>query len=157
VNALPSRTEIVRCNSSGPLYPLRLPPAHSLVARAASPLCHRRLGHPVHEALSKLASSVSYQIENCSNLCHACQLGHHVRLPFHVSTSRASNKFDLIPCDLWTSLAVSIFGYKYYLVILDCTHYLRTSPLRFKSDTSSTLTHFIAYASTQFGSHIKAV
>ena len=36
VKVLPSRTEIVRCNSSGPLYPLRLPPAHSLVAQDSS-------------------------------------------------------------------------------------------------------------------------
>jgi hypothetical protein len=32
VKVLPSRKEIVRRNSSGPLYPLCLPPAHSLVA-----------------------------------------------------------------------------------------------------------------------------
>jgi hypothetical protein len=62
VKVLLSRIEIARCNSSGPLYPLRLPLAHSLVAQAPSPLWHRRLGHPGHEALSKLASSVSCQI-----------------------------------------------------------------------------------------------
>ena len=140
VKVLPSRTEIVRCNSSGPLYPLRLPPAHSLVAQDSSPLWHRRLGHPGHEALSKLASSTSRHISDCSDLCHACQLGRHVRLPFHSSTSHVSSKFDLIHCDLWTSPVVSVSGYKYYLVILDdCTHYLWTFPLRLKSDTFSTL------------------
>jgi hypothetical protein len=36
------------------LIPLCLPPAHSLVAGAASPLWHQRLGHPSLEALSKL-------------------------------------------------------------------------------------------------------
>ena len=145
VKDLQTRDEIVRCNSSGPLYPLRLPPAHSLVAKSASPLWHRRLGHPGHEALSKLASSISCQIEDCSDLCHACQLERHVRLPFHASVSRASSKFDLIHCDLWTSPVVSISGYKYYLVILDdCTHYLWTFPLRLKSDTYSTLANFLA-------------
>jgi hypothetical protein len=63
VKVLPSRREIVRCDSSGPLYPLHLPPAHSLVAQASSPLWHRCLGHPGHEALSKLASSVSCPIQ----------------------------------------------------------------------------------------------
>ena len=73
------------------------------------------------------------------------QLGRHVPLPFHVSISCASSKFDLIHCDLWTSPVVSISSYKYYLVILDdCTHYLWTFPLRLKSDTFSTLAHFIA-------------
>jgi hypothetical protein len=86
VKDLNSRNVIVRCNSSGPLYPLRLDPAHSLVAKGSSPLWHRRLGHPDHEALSKLASSVSCSIEDCSDLCHACQLGRHVRLPFPVSS-----------------------------------------------------------------------
>jgi hypothetical protein len=130
VKALLSRTEIIRCNSSRLLYPLHFPPAHSLVAQTASPLWHRCLSHPGHEALSKLASSVSCQIEDCSDLCHACHLGHHVRLPFHASTSHASNMLNLIHCDLWTSPVVSIFGYKYYLVILDdCTHYLWTFPL----------------------------
>jgi len=158
VKDLHTRDEIVRCNSSGPLYPLRLPPAHSLVAKAASPLWHRRLGHPGHEALSKLASSISCQIEDCSDLCHACQLGRHVRLPFHASVSRASSKFDLIHCDLWTSPVVSISGYKYYLVILDdCTHYLWTFPLRLKSDTYSTLANFLAYVSNQFGTSVKAI
>ena len=101
VKDLQTRKEIVRCNSSGTLYPLHPPPAHSPVARTASLLWHRRLGHPGHEVLSKLASSVSCQIEDCSDLCHACQLGRHVRLPFHTLVSRASSKFDLIHCDMW--------------------------------------------------------
>ena len=50
VKDLQTRDEIVRCNSSGPLYPLHLPPVHSLVAKTTSPLWHRRLGHPGHEA-----------------------------------------------------------------------------------------------------------
>ena len=158
VKDLNSRNLIARCNSSGPLYPLRLDPAHSFIAKGASPLWHRRLGHPGHEALSKLASSVSPSIADCSDLCHACQLGRHVRLPFPVSSSRASNKFDLIHCDLWTSPVVSVSGYKYYLVILDdCTHYLWTFPLRLKSDTFSALAGFIASASTQFAAPVKAV
>jgi len=38
VKDLQSRNVIVRCNSSGPLYPLRLPAAHSLVASSGSSL-----------------------------------------------------------------------------------------------------------------------
>jgi hypothetical protein len=38
VKDLNSRNVIVRCNNSGPLYPLRLDPAHSLVAKGSSPL-----------------------------------------------------------------------------------------------------------------------
>ena len=42
-----------------------------------------------------------------------------MRLPFRVSSSRASHKFDLIHCDLWTSPVASVSGFKYYLVVLD--------------------------------------
>ena len=49
-------------------------------------------------------------------------------------------------------------GFKYYLVILDYhLHYLWTFPLRLKSDTYTTLTHFFAYVQTQFGVTVKAV
>lgn len=108
---LASRTEIVRCNSFGPLYPLCLPPAHSLVVKTSSPLWHHYMGHLDHEALSKLASSASCQIEDCSNLCHECQLGRHVQLPFLAYVSHVSCKFNLIHCDWWTSPIASVSGY----------------------------------------------
>ena len=54
VKDLLSQNVIVRCNSSGPLYPLRLPAEHSLVAASGSSLWHRRLGHPGREVLSRL-------------------------------------------------------------------------------------------------------
>jgi histone deacetylase 1/2 len=155
-----SMTEIARCNSPGPLYPLRLPPAaHSLVAGSTSSLWHRRLGHPGHEALSKLSSVLHLcNKDNSPSVCHACQLGRHIRLPFHTSGSRASSAFDLIHCDLWTSPVISVSGYKYYLVILDdYSHFLWTFPLKLKSDTFPTLSHFFAYAHTQFGASIKAI
>jgi len=118
VKDLKSRNVIIRCNSSGPLYPLQLPAAQSLVAVSTPTLWHRRLGHPGHEALSKLALPGCTRTTS-SSLCHACQLGRHVRLPFRVSSSRASHKFDLIHCDLWTSPVASVSGFKYYLVVLD--------------------------------------
>ena len=52
----------------------------------------------------------------------------------------------------------SISGYKYYLVIVDdFSHYSWTFPLRAKSEAFSTLSHFFAWVSTQFGLTIKAV
>jgi histone deacetylase 1/2 len=160
VKDLLTRTEIARCNSPGPLYPLRLPPAaQSRVAGSTSLLWHRRLGHPGHEALSKLSSVLHLcNKDNSPSVCHACQLGRHIRLPFHTSGSRASSAFDLIHCDLWTSPVISVSGYKYYLVILDdYSHFLWTFPLKLKSDTFPTLSHFFAYAHTQFGASIKAI
>ena len=160
VKELLSRKVIVRCNSSGPLYPLHLPAAaHSLVATSTASLWHRRLGHSGRDAFSKLASILpACSSDGGSSICHACQLGRHVRLPLSASSSRAANNFDLIHCDLWTSPVVSVSGFKYYLVILDDrSHYLWTFPLRLKSDTYATLTHFFAYVQTQFGVTVKAV
>jgi hypothetical protein len=110
--------------------------------------------------MSKLSSSTSGS--GCrgsfEHLCHACQLGRHVRLPFPISSSRATGTFDLIHCDVWTSPVISISGYKYYLLILDdFSHYLWTFPLRQKSDTYPTLSHFFAWVSTQFSCTIRSV
>jgi hypothetical protein len=146
VKDLETRNVIARCNSSGDLYPF-FPPATSTSAFLAAPtsLWHRRLGHLGHEVLSKLIRSkaISCNKDDSHHLCHACQLGRHTRLPFGSSNSRTTNNFDLIHCDLWTSPIVSVSGYKYYLVILDdCSHYIWTFPLRLKSDTFATLSHF---------------
>jgi hypothetical protein len=164
VKDLQTRSVIARCNSMGDLYPFFSPTPTSTTALTAvassATLWHRRLGHIGHEALSKLISyhAISCNKRDDTHVCHACQLGRHVRLPFSVSNSRASRPFDLIHCDLWTSPVVSVSGYKYYLIILDdCTHFCWTSPLRLKSDTSTTLTNLFSYVRTQFGSSIKAV
>jgi hypothetical protein len=51
-------------------------------------------------------------------------------MPFASSMSRVDNIFDLIHCDLWTSMVVSVSGYKYYLLILDDrSHFMLTFPL----------------------------
>jgi hypothetical protein len=144
-----SRNVIVQCNSSGPLYPLRFPAA-TFIAGSTSSFWHRRLGHPGHEALSKLALVLPFCTkEVSSDLCHACQLGCHTRLPFYASLSRATSIFDIIHCDLWTSPVLSLSGFKYYLVILDdFSHYLWTFPLRLKSDTFPTLTNFFSDVAT---------
>jgi hypothetical protein len=72
------------------------------------------------------------------DLCHAYQLGRHTRMSFVSSASRADNNFDLIHCGLWTSPFVSIYGCKYYLVILDDrSHFVWTFPLRMKFDIFS--------------------
>jgi hypothetical protein len=140
------RNVIIRCNSSRPLYTIRLP-SHlapsplmfapsALVASAST--WHRRLAHPGVDIMSKLShdSSVVYS-RHTHDLCHACQLGRHTRLPFASSNSRVDNNFDLIYCDLWTSPIVSVFDYKYYLVILDYQSHCVDFSLHIKSDTFS--------------------
>jgi hypothetical protein len=103
-------------------------------------------------------SDIFYTRASSERLCHACQLGRHSRLPFSTSTSRAVQAFDLVHYDLWMSPILSLSGYKYYLVILDdYSHFLWTFPLRLKSATFTTLTHFFAWVSTQFQRPVRAL
>jgi hypothetical protein len=109
VKDLQTRSVIARCNSTGDLYPFFSPaPATATAFTAAAlstTLWHRRLGHVGHEALSKL---ISFNVISCNkrydtHVCHACQLGRHVRLPFSLSNSHTLRLFDLIHCDLFMS------------------------------------------------------
>jgi hypothetical protein len=167
VKNLSTRNVINMCNSSGPLYTMHLPshPAPSSLASAPSALVasastwHQPLGHPGVDVLPKLSHDSSVVCSRLiHDLYHACQLGRHIRLPFVSSNSRVDNNFDLIHCDLWTSPVVSVFGYQYYLVILDDhSHFVWTFPLHVKSHTFSTLSKNSAYVSAQLGCTIKVV
>jgi hypothetical protein len=132
-------------------------PAAALVASSSTRHC--RLRHPGIDAVSKLSSDSSVICSRCTHdFCHAYQLGHHTRMPLVSSMSHIDNIFDLIHYGMWTSPIVSVSGYKYYLVILDDhSHFVWTFPLRVKSDTFSTLSHFFAYVFTQFDRTIKVV
>jgi hypothetical protein len=158
IRHLTTRVVLTRCDNSGPLYSICSPaPAPSTCVAppyaATASTWHRRLGHPDHDILSRLSSALAILVPrgNTAFPCHARQLGRHTRLPFTSSTFRTARSFDLIHCDLWTSLILSLSGNQYYLVILDdFSHYLWTFPLRRKSDTFPTLSHFFAWVLTQF-------
>jgi hypothetical protein len=94
VKDLQIRNVIVRCNSSGQLYPLfpsvdTSPPQAFLADAQSSTIWHRRLGHLGDEVFSTLAHSSSIICNKFyrTPLCHACQLGRHTRLPFYTSSS----------------------------------------------------------------------
>jgi hypothetical protein len=163
VKDLITKNVIVRSNSTGSLYTMRLfgsltPSSSDVVALTIVPHAltvvalttwHRHLGHPDPDALSSLSRSSFIQcISNKHDFYHACQLGKHTRLPFCSSSHHAEHVFDLMHFDLWTSPVVSVSDSKYYLVILDdFTHYLWTFPLNLKADTFTTLSNFFAYVS----------
>jgi hypothetical protein len=79
VKDLATRTPLARCDSVGPLYTLRptstgASPPPVLVSTTTSTTCHRRLGHPGPNVMTKLSSSLD---SSCSRgyfegLCHAC-------------------------------------------------------------------------------------
>ncbi|GJT79051.1 ribonuclease H-like domain-containing protein [Tanacetum coccineum] len=133
-----TRHILLRCDSSGDLYPVTQPstPPIAFLSTSAS-TWHQRLGHPGDQVLRSLVSSrfISCNKEKSSHICHACQLGKHVKLPFHSSDSIVDRCFDIIHSDLWTSPIISSSGFKYYVLFLDhFSHYLWIYPLRSKSD-----------------------
>lgn len=148
--------EILHCNSNGDLYPIIIGPSSTssststhhphalLVASTSTEIWHCHLGHPGHDTLSSLTRSFHIPCNKVVfPLCHACQWGKHVRLPFSCYNTTTVTPFQIIHCDLWTSLVLSNPGYQYYLAVLDdFSHYLWTFPLRRKSKVFSILYSF---------------
>ena len=161
VKDLLSRTTLLRCDSSGPLYSVtpHTPPRSPLALTADGSLWHRRLGHP-GGSICRSLNSLDFSNKNADmiTLCHACKLDKHVRLPFSSSSTIVTEPFQIIHSDIWTSPVLSNSGYKYYLRFLDhFSHYIWVYPLHRKSDTYAKYLHFPAYVRTQFSTSIKAL
>jgi hypothetical protein len=62
--------------------------------------------------MSKVTHVIPSGNKEPSNMCHACRLGRHTRLPFQSSSSHASSPFELVHCDLLTSPIVGALGFK---------------------------------------------
>nr|GEU62587.1 ribonuclease H-like domain-containing protein [Tanacetum cinerariifolium] len=97
-----TRRVLLRCDSTGDLYPVTHP---SLIPRAflvSQHMWHQRLGHPEGAVLRRL---VSNNVISCNNekplvLCYACQLGKHVRLSFENSNIVVTSCFEIIHSDV---------------------------------------------------------
>jgi hypothetical protein len=57
IKDLPTRAEMLRCESSSDLYPLRLPHHQALTASSATSLWHQWLGHPGSPVTNKILQS----------------------------------------------------------------------------------------------------
>nr|GEX71994.1 ribonuclease H-like domain-containing protein [Tanacetum cinerariifolium] len=108
---------------TGDLYPVTAPYPIPHAFLFSKHTCHQHLGHPWGEVLRRLVSSnfISCNNEKPPVLCHACQLGKHVRLSFVSSSIVISSCFDIIHSDVWTSPILSLSSFKYYVLSLD--HY----------------------------------
>ncbi|EMS54188.1 Putative late blight resistance protein-like protein R1B-14 [Triticum urartu] len=160
VKDLQTKMEIARFNSSGDLYTVDNASSSSSHAMLASVgLWHRRLGHPHSGTTTTLLREFQLPYDRDSHdpsLCHACQMGKHVHLPFGTSSTRSSFPFELLHCDLWTSPTPSVFGFKYYLVLLnDYSHFICTFPIRAKSDVHALFVNFQRYVFTHFSLPIR--
>lgn len=88
-----TKAVILRCNSSGDLYTISSRTVSTKVVAFLSSVVdaevwHRRLGHPGRDATTTLQRVSAIPPNKLSrHLCHACQIGKHVRLPFSSSTT----------------------------------------------------------------------
>ncbi|GKA93738.1 ribonuclease H-like domain-containing protein [Tanacetum coccineum] len=154
---------LLRCDSMGDLYPVtQQPPLQNPVVLLllSSTTWHRRLGHPGKDVLRRLESSnlISCNKSKSSALCHACQLGKHVKLLFYSFESFAKSIFEIIHSDIWTSPIPSESGINYYAIFLDhFSHFVWVYPLHKKSDLFDNFVAFRAYVNKQFNVDIKAL
>ncbi|GJS59190.1 ribonuclease H-like domain-containing protein [Tanacetum coccineum] len=154
-----TRQVLLRCDSTGDLYPVTAPSPIPHAFLVSKHTWHQRLGHPGGEVLRRLVSSnfISYNKEKHPVLCHACQLGKHARLPFVSCSTVISSCFDIIHSDVWTSSISSLSGFKYYVLFLDhYSQFVWVYPLVNKSDVMSKFVLFRNYVRTQFKCEIKS-
>nr|GEV40177.1 ribonuclease H-like domain-containing protein [Tanacetum cinerariifolium] len=107
-----TRRVLLRYDSTRDLYPVTAPSPIPHVFLVSEHTWHQHLGHPKGGVLRRLVSSkfISYNKEKPFVLCHACQLGKHVRLLFVSSSTVISSCFDIIHSDVWTSPIPSLSG-----------------------------------------------
>ncbi|GJV99481.1 ribonuclease H-like domain-containing protein [Tanacetum coccineum] len=100
-----TRRVLLRCDSTKDLYPVTAPSPIPRVFLVSQYMWHQRLGHTGREVLRHLVSNnfISCNKEKPHVLCHACQLGKHVRLPFVSSNTVVTSCFEIIHSDVWTS------------------------------------------------------
>nr|GEW73571.1 ribonuclease H-like domain-containing protein [Tanacetum cinerariifolium] len=93
-----TRRVLIRCDSTGDLYPVTHPFPIPRAFLASQHMWHQRLGHPGGDVLCRL---VSNNVISCNNdkppvLYHACQLGKHVRLSVVSSNTVVTSCFEII-------------------------------------------------------------
>ncbi|GKB23785.1 ribonuclease H-like domain-containing protein [Tanacetum coccineum] len=96
-----TRRVLLRCDSTGDLYPLTAPFPIPLAFLISQHTWNQRLGHLGSDVLRRLISNnvISCNKEKPPGLCHACQLDKHVRLPFVSSNTVVTSCFDIIYSD----------------------------------------------------------
>jgi hypothetical protein len=103
VKDLATRRVLTRDDSTGPLYTLAPVRSTLYLFLLCPPLLHvlpRTPWLPLLPSPPFIAALATPCEGRDDSLCHACQLGRHVRLPFPSSSTRALQPCDLVHCDL---------------------------------------------------------
>lgn len=100
---LPQVSSLLKCNS---------------VSNKSGKLWHFRLGHPSYYILKEL--SLCDNKDSTSATCDVCHLAKQTQSPFPVSTTRTTNLFVLLHCDLWGPYRHRTHGHcNKFLIIVD--------------------------------------
>ncbi|CAI9280948.1 unnamed protein product [Lactuca saligna] len=117
---------------------------------------HHWLGHP-HFHIIQLLSSYGPAISSIKDHCNSCSINKIHKLPFHTTSITSSSPLELIFSDFWSSPVESIDGFKYYIIFVDhYTKYTWLYPLKHKSDSLITVTHFQRLVETYFQTKINS-
>ncbi|GJV48892.1 ribonuclease H-like domain-containing protein [Tanacetum coccineum] len=158
-----TRRILLRCDSTDDLYPFTQQQSFQTLVfllSFSSTTWHKRLGHPGEDVLRRLESRnlISCHKSKLPALCHAYQLGKHVKLSFSSSKSSVKSVFQIIHLDIWTSPIPSESRIKYYAIFLDYfSHFVWVYHLHKKSDLFDIFVAFCAYVNKQFNVDIKAL
>jgi hypothetical protein len=91
VKDLATGRPLLRCDSTGPLYTLRLPVSAASTSPSSSSLAALAVtpSSTTRDVLAQISHSgdISCTRATTEHLCQACQLGYHVRLPFSSSST----------------------------------------------------------------------
>nr|GEU60066.1 ribonuclease H-like domain-containing protein [Tanacetum cinerariifolium] len=150
---------LLRCDSTGDLYPIKAPSSIPHTFLNSQHMWHQHLGHPGSDVLRRLVSNnvISCNKEKPYVLFHACQLGKHVRLPFVSSNTIVTSCFNIIHSDVWTSHIPSLLGFKYFVLFLDhYSQFVWVYPLLYKFDVLSKFLLFRTCVCTQFKCEIRS-
>jgi len=125
---------------------------NKLITIPSSASWHFRLGHVSYERLahmSQLYPSLSFDSNATCDIYHFAR---RKQLPFPLSSSIASNKFELLHFDIWGPLVEpSIHIHKYCLTILDdSSRFVWIVLLKSKSEVSQHVKNFITLVENQF-------
>jgi len=106
---------------------------------------HFRLGHLSNQRLSMMHNLYSSISVDNKAVCDICHFAKQRKLPYNLSTSVASSKFELLHFDIWGPLSnSSVHGHKYFLTIVDdFSRFLWVISLKTKSEVSSCNALFI--------------
>ncbi|GKA97812.1 ribonuclease H-like domain-containing protein [Tanacetum coccineum] len=154
-----TRRVLLRCDSTGDLYPVTQPSPIPHTFLVSQNTWHQRLGYTGGDVLHRLVSNnfISCNKEKPPVLCHACQLGKHMRFSFVSSNTVVTSCFDIIHSDVWTSPIPSLLGFKYYVLFLDhYSQFVRVYPLLNKSNVLSKFVVFSTNVRTQFKCEIRS-